>query len=115
MAERTAREGPERGTSTVKEVKATVVHATVVAISVVVGATVAFLTMISVPSEKNLDLVIDGDEVGRLVSDFVCWSVLTFLCVAPLTWTGVMFRRWFVTHKRRHTESDRRDRSVSLR
>jgi len=85
----------------VKTSTARTVLATWVAISVLVGTTLAFLTLTNVPSEQLYESVIDGRDVGAAAMVFLKWSFLTFACGAPLTWAVMAWKTRAVTRRLR--------------
>ena len=68
---------------------------TLVAISVLVGTTVAILTMIGFPSDQVSDFITDDTQLAAVALAFVRWSILTFVCGAPLAWVVVALRTQF--------------------
>ena len=97
-----------------KAVTAPMVFTAWIGISVLVGTTLSFLTMLSVPADKLYDLIINGNELGVLIIVFLRWSFLTFACGAPLTWAvvllGTRFRR---PQAQRQSAAERRRLRVS--
>jgi hypothetical protein len=74
------------------------------ALSILVGTTLALLTLASGPSGQLDDSIIDGN--GVCVAAIVCvrWSVLTFACGAALTWAVAALRTRVVAGRpRRHS------------
>jgi hypothetical protein len=82
------------------------VVATWVAAAVLVGTTLAFLTLTTVPSEKLYDSIVDGGQLGDAAIVFVLWSLLTFACGAPLTWAVVVLRTRVIARRQRRDPSE---------
>jgi hypothetical protein len=80
--------------------------ATWVAISMLVGTTLALLTLTDLPSEQLYESVLDGRDVGAAAIVFLKWSLLTFVCGAPLTWAATAVRAHIVARGLRRQPRD---------
>jgi hypothetical protein len=90
----------------VKTPTARTILATWVAISVLVGTTLAFLIWTNLPSEQLYESVIDDRDVGAAAIAFFKWSLLTFVCGAPITWAVMARRTRVVARRLRHEPAE---------
>jgi len=77
------------------------VLATVVAISVLTGATVAMLRLTNVPGEQLSDSVVADGALESAGITFVWCSVVIFVCGASLSWAVLALRARVVAHRLR--------------
>jgi hypothetical protein len=76
------------GTEKVKASAGRTALATWTAVSLIVGVTLGFLRLTNVPSDR----VLDGDDIAVAAVVTVGWSLLTFVCGAPVVWATVAHR-----------------------